>query len=225
VTNNGPSAATIVELTDTLPDEVQFVSGNATQGSVSHSAGTVTAALGNLAVGETATVTIVVQVAPETFGTISNTAEVSSAEEEISSANNTAIEPTAVDELLSSLAGFVYIDLDNNGQMDEGEPPIPGVTVGLVGTGPEGEAVSLQAVTDENGAYLFENLRRGTYALRETQPSRYLDGLDRVGSVSAATDDNDAFTALDLPPGVEAVDYLFGERAPTFSKRRFLSSR
>ncbi len=225
VTNNGPSDATLVELTDTLPSEVAYVSSGVSQGSASHSAGVVTAALGDLDVGETATVTILVTVDSETFGTISNEAEVTAAESEVNTTDNSTIEPTVVDELLSSLAGFVYIDLDNDGQMDEGELPLAGVSIQLVGTGPEGETIERQALTDENGTYLFDELRRGTYALTEIQPDRYLDGIDTLGTLSAATDVDDSFTEIDLPPGVDAVDYLFGERAPGFSKRRFLSSR
>jgi hypothetical protein len=49
--------------------------------------------------------------------------------------------------------------------------------------------------------------------------------LDTLGSLTATTDTNDEFSEIDLPPGVDAVDYLFAERAPGFSKRRFLSSR
>jgi uncharacterized repeat protein (TIGR01451 family) len=134
VTNNGPSDATLVEVIDTLPDEVAFVSGTATQGSVSHSAGVVTATLGDLAVGDSATITIEVEVDRNTFDTISNEAEVSAAETELTPSDNTVIEPTAVDELLSSISGYVYIDLDNDGQKDEGEPPIAGVTIQLIGT-------------------------------------------------------------------------------------------
>ncbi len=49
VTNNGPSPATAVALTDTLPAGVTFVSANATQGACAQSGGTVTCNLGTLA--------------------------------------------------------------------------------------------------------------------------------------------------------------------------------
>jgi uncharacterized repeat protein (TIGR01451 family) len=49
VTNNGPDA-TLAELTDQLPPSVNFLSASTTQGTCSQANGTVTCALGNLAV-------------------------------------------------------------------------------------------------------------------------------------------------------------------------------
>lgn len=72
VTNQGPSVATNVTVTDPLPPEVSYVSATASQGSVSQAGGTVTALLGTLGVGESATVRIVVT--PNQKGTIKNTA-------------------------------------------------------------------------------------------------------------------------------------------------------
>jgi uncharacterized repeat protein (TIGR01451 family) len=60
VTNPGQAAATQVVLTsDTLPAGTSFVSANASQGTVSQNGGVVTATLGTLAPGTSATVTIV----------------------------------------------------------------------------------------------------------------------------------------------------------------------
>ncbi|MBI1740442.1 MAG: SBBP repeat-containing protein [Candidatus Koribacter versatilis] len=96
VTNSGPDTASSVSLTDTLPGSVVFGSATASQGSCSHSAGIVTCDLGTLANGASATVTIVVATTAASFGTITNTASVSSAENDPNPANNTATEPTTV---------------------------------------------------------------------------------------------------------------------------------
>jgi uncharacterized repeat protein (TIGR01451 family) len=62
ITNNGASASTAVEVTDTLPAEVTFVSATPSQGACSEAAGVVTCELGHLANGTSVMVTIDVTV-------------------------------------------------------------------------------------------------------------------------------------------------------------------
>jgi hypothetical protein len=83
----------------------------------------------------------------------------------------------------------------------------------------------LQTTTADDGAFRFADLLPGTYRLVEEQPTRYRDGQETVGTVPANTDQNDEFSEINLEPGVDAVDYLFGEHPATFSKRRFLTAR
>ncbi|WP_417749945.1 SdrD B-like domain-containing protein [Rosistilla oblonga] len=97
VTNNGPSDASGVILTDTLPAGLTLAGNTTTQGSVSNSGGIVTANLGNLASGESATITLTVDVASSVTAAFTNTATVTSNENDSEPANNTASEPTAVD--------------------------------------------------------------------------------------------------------------------------------
>jgi len=224
VTNNGPSGATGVTVTDTLPAALSFVSGTSTSGTVNHAGGVVTAAVGNLAAGQTATITLVTQVDAQFSGTLTNEATVAGNEPETNSNNNTAMEPTVINELLSSISGLVYVDANNNGLRDTGELPISGVVIVLSGADAQGAAVRPQTPTGADGTFLFANLRRGTYRLTQQQPANYLDGKDTVGSLPAITAINDEFSNIQLPAGTAAVDYLFGERKATFSKRRFLSS-
>ena len=94
VTNAGPSTATNVTVTDTLPSGVTFVSATASQGSCSFSAGTVSCTLGSLSSGGSATITI--QVVPNAGGTITNTATVSASETDPNTANNSDSESTTV---------------------------------------------------------------------------------------------------------------------------------
>ncbi|HEY3129262.1 MAG TPA: hypothetical protein VGL91_07375 [Acidobacteriota bacterium] len=101
VTNSGPSPASAVTLTDTLPAGVTFRSATPTQGSCSLSGSTVTCALGTLARSGSATVTIVV--IPNSPGTITNTVSVAGNEPDPNSGNNSASASTTVNALFDLL--------------------------------------------------------------------------------------------------------------------------
>ncbi|NOT62765.1 MAG: hypothetical protein HOP19_21360, partial [Acidobacteria bacterium] len=108
----------------------------------------------------------------------------------------------------TSLAGYVYCDLNNDGVRQNNEPGLPNAAVTLTGTSVNG-AVNLPATTDANGLYSFESLRPGTYTLTETQPPSTLDGIDAVGSIGG-TLGNDVISNIALG-NVSGVNYNFGE--------------
>ncbi|MBI4456704.1 MAG: transposase [Acidobacteria bacterium] len=87
-TNLSASAASGVTVTDVLPSSVSFVSASASQGSCSRATSTLTCALGALAAGAAARVTLIV--APTTVGSLSNTATVRGNEIDPVIGNNTA---------------------------------------------------------------------------------------------------------------------------------------
>lgn len=95
VTNNGPSGATNVVLTDTLPSSVAFVSATPSQGSCSGTS-TITCNLGSLANGGSATVTIVVTATGASVPSVTNTVSVSATEFDPNTANNSDTETTTV---------------------------------------------------------------------------------------------------------------------------------
>jgi uncharacterized repeat protein (TIGR01451 family) len=109
VTNDGPSDATAVQLTDNLPTDatVTFVSGqqtsvtpifNCTYPLVNSSGGTVTCTIATLAAGASGTFEIVLKVGASTANntSLSNTATVTTTKTDPDSTNNTKTETTLV---------------------------------------------------------------------------------------------------------------------------------
>jgi large repetitive protein len=88
VTNHGPSASSAVTVKDTLPAGTTFKSAAPSQGSCSVSGQTVTCALGALASGGSAQVSITVEVAATATGTLRNVATVEGPEPDPDKANN-----------------------------------------------------------------------------------------------------------------------------------------
>src|SRR5205807_1011143 len=106
--------------------------------------------------------------------------------------------------------GHVYVDSNNNGIREAGEPAIANAIVTLTGINDLGVAIQLTQQTAVDGAYFFSNLRPGTYTITETQPSGYLDGKDTIGSQGGVTS-NDHFSSIALQQGVNGVNNDFGE--------------
>ncbi|HPO92336.1 MAG TPA: SdrD B-like domain-containing protein, partial [Phycisphaerales bacterium] len=115
--------------------------------------------------------------------------------------------------VLSSIAGNVYYDQNNDGVFQNTESPIPGALVTLTGINDAGQAVNLSTNTLGDGSYFFGNLRPGTYKLTETQPAGYLDGKDTIGTPGGTTT-NDMFSDIVLPAGYNGVENNFGEVLP-----------
>jgi hypothetical protein len=128
---------------------------------------------------------------------------------------------TAVTVLAPSVVqGLVYVDFNNDGQVDFGERAVAGVTVTLTGTDDRGHTVSRSMSTDANGVYAFTNLRPSDtagYSVAETQPAGLSDGRDTPGTVNGSPVGtaavNDTFSGIGLRhDGSLAENYNFGER-------------
>jgi hypothetical protein len=117
----------------------------------------------------------------------------------------------------SVIQGMVWEDFNDDGQVNFGEKAIAGVSLELSGTDDRGNAVTLQAVTDSEGLYLFDDLRPGTYSIREVQPAGYSDGQDVLGTVNGTPVGTNATNdllgdVLLIQPGSVGTNYNFGER-------------
>jgi len=120
-------------------------------------------------------------------------------------------------EVLGSLSGRVYIDTDNDGTRDPGEPGIPGVTVTVAGTDVNGLPVNVNVTTGADGRYTVLNLfpaDNAGYTVTEGPTPLYADRAANVGTGfatpgTAATPNR--VTGVNLTPGQSGVDYDFGE--------------
>jgi len=118
-------------------------------------------------------------------------------------------------ELLpAKLSGFVWLDANDNGELDLNEMAIANVKLTLTGTDDRGNSVNATAVTEVNGYYDFANLRPGTYTITETQPAGYADGKDSIGTQGGVVG-NDQFSNIALTPGTIGINNNFGERPTT----------
>jgi len=96
VTNSGPSQATNVTITDTLPNVVTFVPGLSSSGCQIMASGVVTCKIGSIANGQTAIAIIVVTPTPQAHGRITNTATVSGDQTDPTPSDNSATVSTTV---------------------------------------------------------------------------------------------------------------------------------
>jgi uncharacterized repeat protein (TIGR01451 family) len=94
LTNNGPRNALSVSVSDTLPANLTYVSATSQPGSVSYSAGTVTATMGDLSPNATGSVTI--NVRPQVAGPLTNSATASTLSSNIPSASVSAASVVSV---------------------------------------------------------------------------------------------------------------------------------
>ncbi len=103
LTNNGPDDASGVVISDVLPMDAVF---SAASPECTHAAGTVTCAVGDLALGGSVSYSIDVVVGTPPGGELINTATVSGTEADPDPADNSATETTRVDASLIFVDGF-----------------------------------------------------------------------------------------------------------------------
>lgn len=156
VTNKGPSVASGVTMTDPLPAGVTLVSATSTQGTCSGTR-TVSCALGGVTRNASAMVTIVVKATAT--GTRNNVVNVTGAQADPNSANNSATASTAV---LGSCVGSSGKDIFGAVKRSNGTA-VSGVSITLIRT--TAPQCGNRMLTNINGSYKYEELANGSYTV------------------------------------------------------------
>ncbi len=217
IRNNGPSTATNIVATDTLPAGVTFSSGTSTNGgTVTGSGSSATATIPSLASGATATVTIIAAVGATATGTITNSVSVDSAEPE---AAVTASDSTSVASP-TSISGRLFRDINRNNVQETGERGLGGVDITLTGTDSIGAAVNRTVQTDASGDYVFANTLPGTYTV--SRPTSLGGGTASAGT-SGGTAGTTTISNISLGTTAATANNLAVASSP-FSMRKFLAS-
>src|SRR5690606_2314412 len=142
VTNQGPDASTGSVVGDVLPAGLTYRStASISQGSLNST--TLDWSVGSLASGSSAT--LVINVELEATGSLTNVAEIESDQqwEPDSTPGNASTtedddDSVTISVVATSLGDRVWLDLDNDGTQDVGEPGIPSVGMELRDAGPNG---------------------------------------------------------------------------------------
>lgn len=120
----------------------------------------------------------------------------------------------------ASISGYVFVDENGDGARD-GDTPLPGVEVRLLGTRTDVQEQSERfAVTDANGRYEFSDLPPGTYVLSnpghdDGVPAELLDGWNSVGTAGGGYYEPAASIGGIVPgSGQAAEEYNFGKLRP-----------
>jgi subtilisin-like proprotein convertase family protein/protocatechuate 3,4-dioxygenase beta subunit len=103
---------------------------------------------------------------------------------------------------LITISGTKFEDLDGDGNRDNNEPGLQGVTIEL-DLGANG-SVNRTTTTDNNGNFSFSNVGPGTHRVREVVPSGWTQTTNNPGDI-------DAFS------GIDATGVDFGNRRTTGS--------
>ena len=188
-TNNGPSDAQAVALVDTLGQNTAYdsvVSAPPAWGTPAYDPGppaTLTWNAATLAAGDSDAIVFTVIVNANAVGAVKNNVTIASDTPDENLANNSDDETTSIgDPFHATLYGYVFADTNCNGLWDDGETPIPNVTIGLSGPGP----AQAPATTDPDGLYYFIVDTPGVYTVLEQDPTGYFSTTPNEVHVAVA---------------------------------------
>ncbi|MCA9169475.1 MAG: hypothetical protein KDB23_17505, partial [Planctomycetales bacterium] len=105
------------------------------------------------------------------------------------------------------ISGAVFFDADGDGVRDESELGVPGVVVRIAAQDAANSDTDQEVLTDDTGAFVFEELEAGAYDIVKRQPTATM----AVTTNSASAGDLVTQT-IQLAEAQQLADTNFGER-------------
>lgn len=174
LSNNGPGVATGVTVSDKLPAGVKFVKAEG-DGTYDATAGVWNLSGETIAKGDDQSIEITVEITGDGAGAlVTNVARISHQDQAGDDPTNN--ESSASFKGGYNLGGTIYRDSDASYSKSDSEQRFKGVTVALLnddGTPVlDADGQPMTATTDENGAYQFVGLGRGSYRVVIVDPDK-----------------------------------------------------
>ncbi|MGE8224980.1 MAG: SdrD B-like domain-containing protein [Stenotrophomonas sp.] len=115
-------------------------------------------------------------------------------------------------EIAAVLSGVVYLDSNNNGVQDAGEPGLPNVEVSLpVSVKNVLGQDTLKATTDANGNYVFQDLLAGTYVVTQQAAQPSYNGAPTINGITTAGSTGGVVTPVaTVPSAISAIALAAG---------------
>jgi hypothetical protein len=120
----------------------------------------------------------------------------------------------------ASLSGTVFLDSNNDGIQQSGEPGIANVTI--TATNAAGTAFATKTLAD--GTWTIPGLLSGPYTVTETQPAGYANGTDTAGTDDGTFLAPDTFTGVSVLAGEPSTGYTFAEQKGTITGQVYLDT-
>ncbi|MDR3663814.1 MAG: SdrD B-like domain-containing protein, partial [Mycobacterium sp.] len=109
----------------------------------------------------------------------------------------------------AELAGYVFEDINQDGNPEDGELKISGAIVTLDGVDNQNQHVHLAVTTQLDGLYVFRGIAAGTYTLTDTLPQGYVNETSRVGDLGGVAALG-SISQIVVPETSAGLDYDFG---------------
>lgn len=203
--NLGPSDALAVSIVDSLSEDVTFlavIAADPAAGSFQQNGQQLTWTFASLAVGESGSIVFTVRVGPDVIGAVFNDVAISSETDDPALGNNSAQSETAIGSPdQATIYGYVYADLNINGQFDPAEAGIAGVQVWLDDT--------YSTTTAASGLFFFITDLAGPHKVTEVDPANYFSTTSNKRVVSVSLGASKRVDFGDAPDTLEAAA-IFG---------------
>jgi uncharacterized surface anchored protein len=108
---------------------------------------------------------------------------------------------------LSTIAGTIYYDQEDDNMLNNSNPGLSGQTVTLSGEDLNGNPVHVTTTTDANGAYSFTGLYAGDYEVTYTnnQPDYLVDSAQAGSTIGSLASNAVTIDTINLQAGEDST--------------------